>query len=310
MTLPGPAVLWTLGGLYVFLIAATALARIGDPGGEIVTRIRSWWGIVGLFTVALLSVGWLGSWVVLTVLLAFVSFLALKEYLTIIPTRMADRRVLVWLYLAIPLQFWFIYVEDYGMFMVLIPIYLLLWLPMTMVLTGETRGFLNAVGTLQWGAMMTVFSLGHLAFLVRLPGDVDGGLGLLLYVLLVTELNDVAQFLWGRLLGRVRIAPRISPGKSAEGLIGGVLTTTALSIGLGALLTPMRWWEAATVGLLLSVTGFVGDLTVSAIKRDLRIKDSGAAIPGHGGILDRVDSLTYAAPLFFHIIRFLYYLPG
>jgi phosphatidate cytidylyltransferase len=303
-------VLWTLGGLYVFLIAATALARIGDPGGEIVTRIRSWWGIVGLFTVALLSVGWLGSWVVLTVLLAFVSFLALKEYLTIIPTRMADRRVLVWLYLAIPLQFWFIYVEDYGMFMVLIPIYLLLWLPMTMVLTGETRGFLNAVGTLQWGAMMTVFSLGHLAFLVRLPGDVDGGLGLLLYVLLVTELNDVAQFLWGRLLGRVRIAPRISPGKSAEGLIGGVLTTMALSIGLGALLTPMRWWEAATVGLLLSVTGFVGDLTVSAIKRDLRIKDSGAAITGHGGILDRVDSLTYAAPLFFHIIRFLYYLPG
>lgn len=156
MTLPGPAVLWTLGGLYVFLIAATVLARIGDPGGEIVTRIRSWWGIVGLFTVALLSVGWLGSWVVLTVLLAFVSFLALKEYLTIIPTRMADRRVLVWLYLAIPLQ---------------------------------------------WGAMMTVFSLGHLAFLVRLPGDVDGGLGLLLYLLLVTEPNDVAQFLWGRLLG-------------------------------------------------------------------------------------------------------------
>ena len=310
MTLPGPAVLWTLAGLFAFLITATVIAWIGNPAGEVVTRIRSWWGIVGLFTVALLSVAWLDSWAVLTVLLGFVSFLALKEYLTIIPTRMADRRVLVWLYLAIPLQFWFIYVEDYGMFMVLVPIYLLLWLPMTMVLIGETRGFLNAVGTLQWGAMMTVFSLGHLAFLVRLPGDVDGGLGLLLYVLLVTELNDVAQFLWGRLLGRVRIAPRISPGKSAEGLIGGVLTTTALSIGLGALLTPMRWWEAATVGLLLSVTGFVGDLTVSAIKRDLRIKDSGAAIPGHGGILDRVDSLTYAAPLFFHIIRFLYYLPG
>lgn len=310
MTLPGPAVLWTLVGLYGFLITATLIARIGNPAGEVVTRIRSWWGIVGLFTVALLSVEWLDSWVVLTVLLGFVSFLALKEYLTIIPTRMADRRVLVWLYLAIPLQFWFIYREDYGMFMVLVPIYLLLWLPMTMVLIGETRGFLNAVGTLQWGAMMTIFSLGHLAFLVRLPGDVDGGLGLLLYVLLVTELNDVAQFLWGRLLGRIRIAPRVSPGKSAEGLIGGVLTTTALSIGLGALLTPMNWWQAAAVGLLLSVTGFVGDLTISAIKRDLQIKDSGTALPGHGGILDRVDSLTYAAPLFFHIIRFLYYLPG
>lgn len=310
MTLPGPAVLWTLVGLYGFLITATLIARIGNPAGEVVTRIRSWWGIVGLFTVALLSVEWLDSWVVLTVLLGFVSFLALKEYLTIIPTRMADRRVLVWLYLAIPLQFWFIYREDYGMFMVLVPIYLLLWLPMTMVLIGETRGFLNAVGTLQWGAMMTIFSLGHLAFLVRLPGDVDGGLGLLLYVLLVTELNDVAQFLWGRLLGRIRIAPRVSPGKSAEGLVGGVLTTTALSIGLGALLTPMNWWQAAAVGLLLSVTGFVGDLTISAIKRDLQIKDSGTALPGHGGILDRVDSLTYAAPLFFHIIRFLYYLPG
>jgi phosphatidate cytidylyltransferase len=302
--------MWTLAGLYLFLITATIAAWIGDPGGEVETRIRSWWGIVGIFTVALLSVGWLETWWVLTVLLAFVSFLALKEYLTIIPTRMADRRVLVWAYLAIPLQYLFISYENYGMFIVLIPVYLLLFLPMAMVMIGETRGFLNAVGTLQWGAMITVFSLGHLAFLVRLPGDVDTGLGLLLYVLLVTELNDVAQFLWGKLLGgRIKIAPKVSPGKSAEGLIGGVLTTTALSIGLGTLLTPMSWWLAAAVGLLLSVAGFVGDLTVSALKRDLKLKDSGDAIPGHGGVLDRVDSLTYAAPLFFHVIRFVYYLP-
>lgn len=310
MTLPGPAVLWTLGGLFVFLTVATVLARLGEPGGEVVTRIRSWWGIVAVFSVALLSVGWLGSWLLLTLLLAFVSYLALMEYLTIVPTRLADRRVLVWLYLAIPAQYLFIYAGNYGMFMVAVPVYLLLWLPMAMVLIGETRGFVSAVGTLQWGAMMTVFSLGHLAFLVRLPGDVDTGLGLLLYVLLVTELNDVAQFVWGRLLGRVRIAPRVSPGKSAEGLIGGAVTTTLLSVGLGTLLTPMSWWQAAAVGLLLSVTGFLGDLTVSAIKRDLRIKDSGDAIPGHGGILDRVDSLTYTAPLFFHLVRFAFYLPG
>ncbi len=230
--------------------------------------------------------------------------------LAIIPTRLADRRVLLWAYLAIPLQYGFIYFNSYGMFLALVPVFLLLWLPMVMVLIGEAKGFLSAVGTLQWGAMITIFSISHLAFLPALPADLDTGLGLLLYLLLITELNDVAQYLWGKRFGRRKVLPSVSPSKSVEGLLGGVATTMVLSLLLGPLLTPMSWWLALAVGLLLAVAGFLGDLTVSALKRDLDLKDSGALIPGHGGILDRIDSLVYTAPLFFHIIRFVFFLPG
>ena len=294
------------GGLYLFLgIATLVSARTGGPDGEVARRIRSWWMIVVVFSVALLS-----NRLILTLLLAFVSFLAFKEYPTIIPTRLADRRVLLWAYLAIPLQYGFIYFNSYGMFLALVPVFLLLWLPMVMVLISEAKGFLSAIGTLQWGAMITIFSISHLAFLPALPADRDTGLGLLFYLLLITELNDVAQYLWGKRFGRRKVLPSVSPGKSVEGLLGGVATTTVLSLLLGPLLTPMSWWLSLAVGLLLAVAGFLGDLTVSALKRDLDLKDSGALIPGHGGILDRIDRLTYTAPLFFRIIRFVFYLPG
>lgn len=314
MTLPSTPLLATLGGVVALLVAASAVAAWRTPpGGEVRRRIRSWWAIVALFGGALLAVLGSGSRWPLTLLFAFVSYLALKEYLTIVPTRMADRRVLGWIYLAIPLQYLFVQVENYGMFVLLVPVYLLLWLPMAMVLGGETKGFLSAVGTLQWGAMVTVYGIGHLAYLPALPGDLDGGLDmgmrLLLFVLLLTALNDVAQYLWGTALGRRKVAPTVSPGKTLEGVLGGAVTTTLLALALAPLLTPMAWWLALAVGLLLSVAGFLGDLAMSAIKRDLHLKDSGDAIPGHGGVLDRIDSLTYTAPLFFHVIRFVFYLP-
>jgi phosphatidate cytidylyltransferase len=185
-----------------------------------------------------------------------------------------------------------------------------LFLPLPMLIRGETDGFLKAIGTLNWGLMATVYSISHAAFLLVLPAGGNpgaGGAGLLLFLVLLTEFNDVAQYVWGRTLGRHKVIPRVSPNKTWEGLLGGIATTSLLSLLLAPVLTPLAPVPAAALGAFLGAAGFVGDVTISAIKRDLGIKDSGALIPGHGGILDRLDSLTYTAPLFFHIIRYFYY---
>ena len=304
-------VLYSLGGVYLILIIATgvlALLRRRHPDrdfGELALRIRSWWVMVSVFTMAMVL-----SRTVSLVFFALVSFLALKEYLSLIPTRRADHRVLFWAYLAIPIQYYWVYDAWYGMFIIFIPVYMFLVLPLRMVTVGETRDFLRAAGTLHWGLMTTVFSISHLAFLLVLRSDAgapEGGEGLVLFLVFLTQANDVAQYVWGKSLGKHKITPKVSPNKTWEGFGGGVVTTTLLAAALAPVLTPLSWPMALAAGALISVSGFFGDLTISALKRDLGVKDSGGLIPGHGGILDRIDSLTYAAPLFFHFVRYFYY---
>jgi phosphatidate cytidylyltransferase len=244
------------------------------------------------------------------VFFALISFLALKEYLSLIPTRRTDRSVLLWVYLAIPVQYLWVGIEAYGMFIIFIPVYMFLFLPVRMLLFGETTGFLRAAGTLHWGLMAAVFSLSHAAFLLVLPwyGNPNGGgAGLLLYLVFLTQANDISQFIWGKFRGRRKVLPKVSPNKTWEGLIGGVATTILLAVLLAPVLTPVGPAGSLFAGVLIGLAGFFGDLTVSALKRDLGIKDAGSFIPGHGGVLDRVDSLTYTAPLFFHFIRYFYY---
>lgn len=305
MSGPGltPAVRLVLGGILGILVLASAITwylRHRGPAGkyaELTQRVQSWWIMVGVFGVAIavdrrLSIIFFG----------FVSFLALKEYLSLIPTRRADRRVLFWAYLSIPFQYYWIYRGWYGMFIVFIPVWVMLLISARMVLIGETKDFLHAVGAIQWGLMLMVFSISHQAYLLVL-----GGAGLVLYLVVLTQLNDVAQYIWGKTLGRHKITPTVSPGKTVEGLIGGIVTTTLLSLLLAPILTPLDRWDSVAAGCMISTAGFLGDITISALKRDLGVKDSGQLIPGHGGILDRIDSLTYTAPLFFHFLRFYYY---
>lgn len=301
------SVLTVLSGVWVLLLLATGLVRwmAPAPDSELRQRVRSWWVIVALCSLALLF-----SRTTALVFFGVVSFLALKEYLTLVPTRKADRRVLFCAYLSIPIQYYWIGVEWYGMFIIFIPVYLFLLIPVALVLFGDVQGYLHAAGTLHWGLMSMVFSLSHLAFLLVLPqGQYPqvSGPGLVLFLLLLTELNDVAQFCWGKLFGRHKISPTVSPKKTVEGFIGGVMTTLLLSVLLAPWLTPFTLSDALLAGGLVAVAGFFGDLSLSALKRDLGIKDSGNLLPGHGGILDRVDSLTYTAPLFFHFIRYGYF---
>ncbi len=298
-----------LAGIFALLLVATsivfALRRVHPERdhAELAARVNSWWVMAGVFAAAMAL-----SRTLSIVFLAFVSFLALKEYLSLIPTRRADRRVLFWAYLAIPAQFYWVAIGWYGMFIIFIPVYLFMLLPMRMVLIGETAGFLRAAGSLHWGMMLTVFNLSHMAFLLALPearNPAGGGAGLVLFLMFLTQFNDVAQYVWGKTLGKHKIIPKVSPKKTWEGFLGGLTTTTLAAWLLAPYLTPLAGWQAPAAGLLIGLAGFVGDVNISALKRDLGIKDSGSLIPGHGGILDRVDSLTFSAPLFFH---FLYYL--
>ena len=307
----GKTVFWSLGGLYGILIIASLIvailsnARPGKDYSELTLRVKSWWVMVSIFTLAMVL-----SRNVSIVFFAFISFLALKEYLSIIPTRRADRRVLFWAYICIPFQYLWIAQGWYGMFIIFIPVYLFLLLPMRMVAIGETKYFLRAAGTLHWGLMTMVFSISHVAYLLVLPsseGAAPGGAGLVLFLVFLTQFNDVSQFIWGKMLGKRKIIPLVSPNKTWEGFLGGVGTTTVCAALLSAFLTPLSLLMAVGAGLIISMGGFVGDVTISAIKRDIGIKDSGSLLPGHGGILDRIDSLTYTAPLFFHYVYYFCY---
>ncbi len=284
---------------------------------ELDARVRTWWVIVALFAASLVI-----DRLTAVVFFAAVSGLALREFLGLVPTRETDHRLRWWAYAAIPLQYLWVAIGWYEMFLVFVPVYVFLALPARALLGGVTEGFVTALSTMHWGVMVTVFSLSHAAYTLsmevgsepRAPLDWPSemarqhpGAGLLVLLILLTQFNDVAQYLWGKSLGRRKVAPSVSPGKTWAGLLGGVATTGVLSALIGPLLTFMTWPYALAAGLLVGVGGFFGDLAMSALKRDLGVKDSGTLLPGHGGVLDRVDSLTYAAPLFFH---FLYYFYG
>jgi phosphatidate cytidylyltransferase len=306
-----PNVLWTFGAIVALLVVATAIVALMSRGdgasrhAELAARVKSWWVMVFVFALAIsfsrsIAIGFF----------AILSFLALKEYLSLIPTRRTDRRVLFWVYLCVPLQYIWIYCEWYNLFLIFIPVWAFLFVAMRMVMRGDTKDFLRAAGTIHWGLMTMVFGLSHLAYLLVLPDDkpiAAHGAALLLFVVLLTELNDVLQYVWGRTLGRHKIIESVSPKKTVEGLIGGVLSTTVVSFLLAPVLTPLTWPDSIAVGLMIGIGGFLGDVTISALKRDLGVKDSGSLIPGHGGILDRIDSLLFTGPLFFHFMAYFYF---
>jgi phosphatidate cytidylyltransferase len=305
------SVLWFVVGLYGLLVFSSLLLlplkrKLQEKAyQELALRIQSWWIMVTVFAGAMLL-----SRTISICFFGLLSFLALKEFLSMIPTRRADRRVLLWCYLAIPVQYYWVASEWYGMFIIFIPVYLFLFLPFSMIRIGETRNFLQAAGTLHWGTMTMVFSISHVAFLLTMPKTEimhAGGAGLVLYLVFLTQINDIAQFCWGKLLGKRKIVPTVSPNKTWEGFIGGVITTSLLALLAGQVLVGMPMWALLFTGALISAAGFVGDVTISALKRDIGVKDSGSMLPGHGGILDRLDSLTYSAPLFFHFIWYMYY---
>ena len=299
-----PKIITLLSVVFVLLVIATILSRYYQKS-EIITRVNSWWVMVIIFSIATLI-----NETTAIVFFALLSFLALKEYFTITPTRRTDRRIIFWAYLSIIGQYYFVAIGWYGLFVIWIPVYMFLFLPFRQILIGQTDGFIENTAKVQWGMMLFVFSLSHMAQLLTLQKPLSGedirGIELLFFLVFITQSNDILQFLWGKSMGKRPIVPKISPNKTVEGLLGAMVSTALLAL-LMRFLTPFDIYQALLVGALISLIGFIGDVVVSMIKRDVGIKDSSNLIPGHGGILDRVDSLTFTAPLFFHYVYYLYY---
>jgi phosphatidate cytidylyltransferase len=266
-------------------------------------RIRAWWVMALLFVVAV-ATGTLGS----ILLFSFISFLALREFITIAPTRPGDHRALFWCFFVVtPLQYYLIWIEWYGLFSILIPVYVSIFLAIRTALAGDTERFLERTATNQWGLMVCVYFVSYVPALLmlRIPAYEHQNAKLMFFLVLIVQLSDVLQYVWGKSIGKRRIAPSISPNKTWEGLAGGIVCATAIGTAIWWA-TPFAPGEAALMALVLTIMGFAGGLIMSAIKRDRGVKDYGALIEGHGGVLDRIDSLCFAAPVFFHLTRFLH----
>ncbi len=265
------------------------------------SRIRAWWWMVGILGAAFVF-GKRG----VIVLFALMSFFALREFITLCYTRRGDHMVLLLsFFVALPMQYALIWIDWYGMYSIFIPVYAFLILPIFAALGADTTRFLERASKVQWGLMICVFCLSHVPALMTLniPGYEGRHLLLIAFLVLVVQGSDVLQYIWGKLLGKHKVAPALSPSKTWEGLIGGVLSATAL----GALvhgITPFTALEAALIAFIICLMGFFGGLVMSAIKRDRGVKDWGSMIEGHGGMLDRLDSVVFAAPIFFHIVRY------
>lgn len=314
--------LWLVGGVMVLLAIATGVGQIfrrrTDSGlnpaavQTFTLRLRGWWLIL-----ASLAATFVVNHPAATVVLFFgISFWALREFITLTPTRAADHRALFWVFvLFTPLQYVLVGMgnEQYGIYSVLIPVYAFLFIPARVALAGDYKRFLERTAMIQAGLMICVYCLSYAPALLYLPIQSSVGAEtsladrgrLLFFFVLVVQMADLLEYVWEMLLGRHVIAPAINPNKTWEGFIGGVVSATLLGSALWWA-TPFQPWQAAALSLVVSVMGFAGGLTMSAIKRDRGVRDYGTLVEGHGGVLDRLDAVCFAAPVFFHIVRFFF----
>jgi phosphatidate cytidylyltransferase len=292
------------GVLVLGSLTAALLPRL-KPNGDfrnLQLRVTSWWVMAALLIGALL-----GGWAAMTLLFALVSFLALKEFLSLAPVSRADRLLILAAYLTIPISYGFIAADIYGFFLVFVPVYVFMAMPFLMACLGETRGYLSRTSTFHFAVVTCVYNLGYVALLMRTPAEEApqaGPAGLVFMLLVATEANDVLQYVTGKLFGRRKIMPTVSPNKTWEGFLGGWILTAALIVVAAPWFTPLTGVGLWVMAISLPLAGFAGDVTMSAVKRDIGVKDTSGFIPGHGGVLDRADSLVFTAPLYFHLMAY------
>jgi phosphatidate cytidylyltransferase len=300
-------------GLVTILITASLVgyhlqSRATTPEGRATVdnlneRIRAWWMMVAIFAVAFTF-----GKVVTLVLFALTSFYCLREFVSLTPTRPADHTALAFaFYVFLPLQYVLIGIDWQALFSVTIPVYAFLLLPVLAVLKHETEEFLTRTAKVQWALMLTVYCISHAPalLLLKIPGFEGRNVLLLFFLIAIVQASDVFQYIFGKLFGRHKIAPVVSPNKTWEGFLGGGAAATLLGAGL-YWITPFTPLQAAGMAAAIVLAGFCGGLVLSAVKRSMGAKDWGHMIEGHGGALDRMDSVTYAAPLFFHLTNYFF----
>ncbi|MDO5059664.1 MAG: phosphatidate cytidylyltransferase [Neisseria sp.] len=276
-----------------------------DTIGNLNARIYAWW-LMTLVMLLSFSLGRVGT----TLLFCLVSFAAMREFMTLVYRRFTDyNSMIACFYVLLPLQYYFVLDQWYGMFSIFIPVYGFLLISIVGGLSGDTSAFLERTAKTQWMAMACIFCLSHVPALLFLELDgfaPENNILLLIFMIIVVQASDVLQYVWGKLVGGPKIMPNLSPSKTVAGTVGGILSATLLA-ALLAPITPFTPWQAAVTGLIICLSGFAGGLVMSAIKRSYGVKDWGKMIHGHGGMLDRVDSVCFAAPVFFHIVRYFWH---
>ena len=304
--------IWQLfGGLIITLIIASSIGyglkfKVGFSTPHAVidnlnARINAWW-IMILIIFAAAALGFYG----VIGLFFVISFMALREFLSLLYIRRGDHLALAaCFYVILPLQYFLVAIDWFSMFTIFIPVYGFLFLPILSALLGDTAHFLDRSTKVQWALMISVFCISHIPAILTLDieGFEDKKLLLMIFLILVVQSSDVLQYVWGKLFGKHKIAPKLSPSKTVEGFVGGVVSASVLG-GLLYWLTPFNPVQAVLMSLLICLMGFLGGLVMSAMKRSMGVKDWGNMISGHGGMLDRMDSLCFAAPIFFHVVRY------
>jgi len=308
-----------LGVLGLLMVAGQYLKRQPESKfdaaivGKFNQRLFFWFMICALLAVAL----FLGT-VPTVILFGLLSFWALREFITMTPTRRGDHRTLFWVFLGFtPLQYVLVAYDQYELFSVVIPVYASLFIPGRIAFTGDRERFLERTAKIQFGLLICVYALSHAAALLNLnvlswdPAQKDWipwtgkTAGLLLFFMIIVQVSDALHFVWDRLFGKHVIAAAVDATKTWEGLIGSAICSALLGIILQLLpITPFTWYGAAVMAFVISVMASSGSMTMSAIKTDRGIKDYGSLVQGHVGILDRIDSICFAAPIYFHLIRY------
>ena len=304
--------IWQLfGGLIITLIIASSIGyglkfKVGFSTPHAVidnlnARINAWWVMI-LIIFAAAALGFYG----VIGLFFVISFIALREFLSLLYIRRGDHLALAaCFYVILPLQYFLVAIDWFSMFTIFIPVYGFLFLPILSALLGDAAHFLDRSTKVQWALMISVFCISHIPAILTLDieGFEDKKLLLMIFLILVVQSSDVLQYVWGKLFGKHKIAPTLSPSKTVEGFVGGVVSASVLG-GLLYWLTPFNPVQAVLMRLLICLMGFLGGLVMSAMKRSMGVKDWGNMISGHGGMLDRMDSLCFAAPIFFHVVRY------
>jgi len=294
------------------LTAATAagqfLRRHPDRGLDLAAvrtfnlRLRGWW----ILCTVLAAAFWLGTTATI-ILFGLVSFWALREIITLTPTRKGDHRALFWVFfLFTPLHYVLVGLNRYDIFSVFLPVYATLFVLARVAFAGDYKRFLERTAKIQAGLVVCVYCLSFAPALLQLPlsapgADRGANFRLLFFLILLVQFADCTQYVWSRLLGQRLVAPAVSSNRTWEGLLGSATSTALLAAVLWWAAPPFQPWQAALAGLVVGVMGFAGGMTMSAIKRDRGVKDYGTLVVGHGGVLDRIDSICFAAPVFYHI---------
>ena len=324
-----------VAGVLLLLGAATTVGQFlkGQPESGLnpamietfKRRVRVWWLLCSLLAAALLFPRG-----VTVVLFGLLSFWALREFITLTPTRLSDHRTLFWVFvLFTPLQFVLVALGKYDVYSILIPVYGLLFVTARVAFSGDPKRFLERTAKIQAGLVLCIYCLSLAPALLYLDIYTTENLAvylaivteegaesvaakavptygknalLLFYFVFMVQMGDALQYVWGKILGKRVIAPAISPTRTWEGFFAGVGSTALLGAAL-YWATPYNEWQAGCMSLVVALAGFAGGMAMSAIKRDRGVKDYGTLVVGHGGVLDRIDSLCFAAPVFFLLTK-------